>query len=110
MRVPTHNRDTPRSFHFKRRQAERQLRSDVLEFILAFGTEVQACGATHLIIVRRHLPMSLRNGALARRAEGWVILLNDEGRLMTCYRRRDAVRYLRRKPKRCPPPGWSEAG
>jgi hypothetical protein len=110
MRVPTYHRDTPRSFHFKRRQAERQLRPDVLEFILAFGTEVQACGATHLTIVRRRLPVSLRNGTLARRAEGWVVLLDDEGRLMTCYRRQDAVRYLRRKPKRRPSPRWSQAG
>lgn len=86
--------------HFLERQAQRCLRTNVLEFILTFGTETRARGATHVTIVERTLPPALRRSWLADLARGWVVLLDDRGRLRTCYRRRDAVRYLRRKPKR----------
>ncbi|RKH05226.1 hypothetical protein D7Y13_32330 [Corallococcus praedator] len=79
-----------------------RLREEVVAFILEFGTPARACGATHLTVHERDLPWGLRDSSLARQARGWILILNDEDRLLTCYRRRDASRFLRQKPKRRP--------
>ncbi|WP_164002757.1 hypothetical protein [Pyxidicoccus caerfyrddinensis] len=94
----------PRAFsltrHFLERRARRQLRDDVLDFILEFGDRARAAGMTHVTVLERDLPAAWRTSALARQARGWIVLLSDEERLVTCYRRGDASRFIRRKPKR----------
>jgi len=90
--------------HFRVRAAQRGLRADVRDFILNYGYEVQAAGATHLVVLARRLPAELRETEIARRARGWIVILADDGSLMTCYRRFDASRALRRKPKLRPAP------
>jgi|GEM_PF-682947 len=89
-----------KTHHFEARAAHRKLPPAVLQFILTFGAAVRACGATHLTIIDRQLPDHLRGSHLAKRARGWIVLETDEGALLTCYRRDDAVRFLQRKPKR----------
>ena len=79
-----------------------RLREEVIAFILEFGTPARACGATHLTVHERDLPWSLRDSSVGRQARGWILILNDEDRILTCYRRRDASRFLRQKPKRRP--------
>ncbi|PTL84985.1 hypothetical protein [Vitiosangium sp. GDMCC 1.1324] len=86
--------------HFLERSALRQLRDDVLDFILEFGVRARASGMTHVTVLERDLPVTWRDSALARQARGWILLLSDEERLVTCYRRGDANRFIRRKPKR----------
>lgn len=86
--------------HFIERSALRRLRDDVLEFILEFGIRARASGMTHVTVLERELPATWRDSALARHARGWILLLSDEERLITCYRRGDANRFIRRKPKR----------
>lgn len=97
-------RAPPRAFsltrHFIERRALRQLRDDVLDFILEFGVRARAAGMTHVTVLERDLPVAWRRSALARQARGWIVLLSDEERLVTCYRRGDASRFIRRKPKR----------
>lgn len=90
----------PTTHHFIERAAQRRLHPAVLQFILAFATELRVCGANHLTIVERELPEAVRNTELARRARGWIVLQADDGSLLTCYRRQDAWRFLRRKTKR----------
>ncbi|MDI1430164.1 hypothetical protein [Polyangium sorediatum] len=90
--------------HFRLRAAQRGLRRDVRDFILTYGCEHRAAGATHLVILERRLPPEIRDTDLARRARGWIVLLADDGALMTCYRRFDATRALRRKAKLRPLP------
>jgi hypothetical protein len=108
MQTHVTTRPTPRTRHFRERQAQRQLRQDLLEFILAFGTEFQARGATHITVVQRDLPLELRHARLAERARGWVLIM-ENGQLRTCYRRHDATSYLRRKDKQTfAPPRWME--
>lgn len=87
------------SQHFFARSHERHLSPWVLDFILSYGSEVRARGATHLTVLERYLPAALRNTALARQARDWIVILDDCDRLLTCYRHRHASRYLRRKPK-----------
>ena len=89
-----------KTHHFKERSAQRRLDPAVLQFILAFGAAVRVCGATHLTVMDRQLPGHLRGTPLAERARGWIVLETDGGELLTCYRREDAVRFLRRKRKR----------
>jgi len=86
--------------HFRERSARRRLHPAVLQFILAFGSPVRACGATHLTVLERKLPSHLQGTRMAERARGWIVIETDGGELMTCYRRRDAAHFLRRKQKR----------
>ncbi|MDI3284245.1 hypothetical protein [Polyangium sp. 15x6] len=85
--------------HFWLRCAERGLRADLRDFILTYAVEFRARGATHLVVLERRLPIELQGTDLARRARGWILLLSDDGTPLTCYRRFDATRKLRRKPK-----------
>jgi hypothetical protein len=93
-RRPTH--------HYKARAAERALRSDIEEFLMTWGTEMRAAGATHITLVRRDLPFELQDSEEADRAEGWIIVASDDGSLITCYRRTDAWRFVRRKSQMRP--------
>ena len=88
-RRPTH--------HYQIRSAERALPPDIEDFLLQWGTETRAAGATHITLVRLHLPIELQDSKAATRAEGWIIVMGDDGSLITCYRRTDAWRFVRRK-------------
>src|SRR5438067_1584454 len=86
--------------HFEDRATERRLPDGVLDFIISYGAEVRAGRVSHLTVIERDLPDAIRPCALARRARDWIVLINDAGRLLTCYWRRNALRFLRRKTKR----------
>lgn len=83
--------------HFGRRAAQRGLRDDVVDFILSHGVEIHGAGATFLSVMRRRLPRLLRRDPLAERAAGWVLVVARTGELATCYRRADALSFLRRR-------------
>lgn len=83
--------------HYVTRSATRHLKPDVEAFVMKWGTELRAAGATHLTVVRRDLPVELRDSDEATRAQGWIIVAADDGALITCYRRGDAWRFVRRK-------------
>ena len=51
--------------HYQARAAERALPSNVEDFLLTWGTETRAAGATHITLVRRDLPRLDRDVALA---------------------------------------------
>jgi hypothetical protein len=88
--------------HYNARAAERALRSDVEEFLMTWGRETRAAGATHITLVRRDLPIDLQDTDEAARAEGWIIVAGDDGSLVTCYRRNDAWRFVCRKSQMRP--------
>jgi hypothetical protein len=92
--------ETPETKHFAERSGHRSLPEAVKEFILSYGSEFRRRGMTHLTIIEKKLPPALRASALAERALGWILLMSDDFHLITCYRRRDALRYLRKKSKR----------
>lgn len=88
--------------HYRTRAIERALRSDVEEFLMTWGTETRAAGATHITLVRRDLPIDLQGTEEADRAAGWIIVTGEDGALIPCYRRSDAWRFLRRKSQMRP--------
>lgn len=100
----TVHRGIAKSLHFIRRAEERGLREDVLEFVLAYGTEWRRMGASHLTVVERDLPPSIRGCSMAAKAKDWIVVITDGDMPITCYRRTNAVGFLRRKDKR----SWSE--
>ena len=83
--------------HFVARAHERRLRLDVLAFILAHGVDVDGDDARSVTVVDKHLPPDLVASPVARRARGWVIVMSRDGALLTCYRREDAAKFLKRK-------------
>ncbi len=86
--------------HFAERAAHRGLRSEVLDFILAYGIEFRVAASSSFTILERRLPASVRNAPVVSRARDWIVVTSDDGVLLTCYRRGDASRFLRTKPKR----------
>lgn len=91
----------PRRFrvtgHYRLRKATRRLRSEIEEFVLFWGREWRAADAYHLAVLNRELPTELRDSDLASRARDWIVVVGEDGSLLTCYRHRDAARHLRRK-------------
>lgn len=88
--------------HYQARAAERALPSNVEDFLLTWGTETRAAGATHITLVRRNLPAEMQDSEEVTRAEGWIIVASDDGSLITCYRRTDAWSFVRRKSQMRP--------
>jgi len=96
--------------HFRKRQQQRGLPEDVLDFILDFahaekgentwgGWPAQKRGrAVWYYVQRRHLPTYLRGSWIAEEAERWlVILTEDETVAMTTYPADKPSRHIRRR-------------
>lgn len=92
-------RGISKSLHFIRRAQERGLREDVLEFILEFGTEFYGMGALHLTVLEKDLPPTQRRNPLASKARDWIVVCEGGDQGITCYRRKNAAKFLKRKPK-----------
>lgn len=90
----------PASRHFRARTAERGLGSEIENFVLRWGEAWRTAGAEHFTIVERDLPSELQGSALASQARDWIVVVSEAGTLLTCYRRRNAVHFLRRKSGR----------
>src|SRR5262249_44684236 len=88
--------------HYVERASHRHLRDSVLDFVLRHGVDIRAAGATHLVVIERQLSADLRGTEAARQARDWIIVVGDDGALLTCYRRKRAVRFVRRKSGHAP--------
>ena len=86
--------------HYRARAVQRALSSRVEQFLRTWGTETWAAGATQITLLRSELPPEVRDSPEARRAEDWILVAGDNGRFVTCYRRRDAWHFIRRKRDR----------
>ena len=83
--------------HFEERARERGLSREVVDFIVTWGTAIETRdNAYYFTVVHRDLPDGMHWSRLARRAEGWVLVISERGTLITCFRQHNAWRYLRR--------------
>lgn len=82
--------------HFARRASQRGLRRDVLEFILAWGSEYQLHGRRYLTLRWSGVPRSLRRSRLLARSLNWIVVF-DGSVAITCYRAPGAVHHLERR-------------
>lgn len=95
-----------RTWHASARERQRGLRSEVRDFIYWWGVTFDGAGATHVTVMERALPPEMRGSPMAQKARDWVLVLSDDGALVTCYRREHAAHFLRRK---CGPRRWGRA-
>jgi len=79
--------------HFIKRQGQRGLKKNVLDFILEYAEIRYARRATWLVIEKKKLPKNLKNTSLAKRAAQWLVMMRD-GILITCYRNDNPLRHL----------------
>lgn len=83
---------------FQQRAGQQGLRQCVLDFVLRYGAILVCAGAQFVTVPERGLPPNVDH-RMMERARGWVIVLSDDWDLITCYRRRDALRYVRGRMK-----------
>ena len=87
------------SRHARRRSAQRHLTEDNVRYIMAYGREYRRTGVTFIVLRRRDIPRDdLRRPALAH-LQGAVLLIGDEGIVITLYRNPCAARTITRKLK-----------
>lgn len=82
-----------KSDHFIKRQGQRGLKKNVLDFILEYAEIRYARRATWLVIVKKKLPRNLKTTSLAKQAAQWLVIMRD-GILITCYRNNNPLRHL----------------
>jgi hypothetical protein len=97
MLAPTQTPTADATLHFRARAAERALPEGVENFLRMWGTEIWAAGAVQITLLRDDLPPDLRDSRIARLADGWILVAAPNGTLMTCYYRRNALRFIHRK-------------
>lgn len=83
--------------HFEARARQRQLRPALRDWIYWYGTEFHGAGATHVTLVLRDLAPAVRDDPRTAEAMHWILVLGDGDACVTCYRRDEAARFLRRK-------------
>lgn len=87
------------SLHAARQAARRNIAPEALEYVLTYGRRIQRTGVTFYFLGRRDLPAADRPASWASRLEGTVVLLANDGQVITVYRHRRALRRIQRKQK-----------
>ena len=93
--------ETPAPFsrHAARRAARRNLMPDEVEYALTYGRQIHRTGITFYFLGRSDIPPADRRASWASRLEGTVVLLANDGQVITVYRHRQALRKIQRKQK-----------
>ena len=93
--------EIPKHPHLVKRQQQRGLKNEVLQFIVHFGDIEFGAGAIWYIVREKSLPSYLQGTKIAERAKRWVVMaLKREGHgeiLTTAYAKRGASRHVRHK-------------
>lgn len=87
------------SNHAARRAARRNVKVEALEYVLTYGRCIQRTGVTFYFLGRDDLPPADRHASWASRLEGTVVLMGNDGEIITVYRQRNALPTIRRKLK-----------
>ena len=86
--------------HARLRTAQRRLSPAEVELVEQHGRRIHRTGIIFYFLGHRDLPARLSKPALYERLVGTVLLVAENGDLITAYRNRNALKAIRRKPKR----------
>ena len=86
------------TYHALIRQAQRNLSTDDIDFVLDYGRWMRVAGAWHVFLGRRDIPRDADTARRYSRLEGTTLVIAQEAEkrvLLTAYRNRRALRNLR---------------
>jgi hypothetical protein len=83
--------------HATEQMTRRRIARGDVELAISMGQELHRAGATFYVLRLRDIPPSMRHQADVRRAEGTVVVV-EEDRISTVYRNRDP-RHIRQKSR-----------
>ena len=87
--------------HSAKRQQQRGLRDDVIEFILDFGHVEYSQGYAYYCVRERDLPSYLANSRIADTARPWVVIASEcPDLVVTAYTTDSPSRWIRHLSKR----------
>ena len=85
------------STHSSARMRQRGMDNHIISLAVQFGECFQKQGLEFYALSDRRLPLGL--GQLGERARNTVVVIGPGGEIITCYRRRGGIKYLRKKQK-----------
>lgn len=91
--------DVTLTAHAQLRCAQRNISPRSVEYIVEHGTRVHRTGVTFYILRGRDIPPADRRVDAYAKLEGTVLLVADDGCLLTAYRHQGAYRRVARKLK-----------
>ena len=85
--------------HAHRRSARRNVAPDAVDYVLAHGRMMQRTGVMFFFLGRRDIPSCDRCASWASRLEGTIVIVAENGDIVTVYRNRQGLRQIARKMK-----------
>ncbi|MGE5335224.1 MAG: hypothetical protein ACM3N4_11030 [Nitrososphaerota archaeon] len=85
--------------HARRRGARRNVAPDAVDYVLAHGRMLQRTGVMFFFLGRRDIPSCDRCASWASRLEGTIVIVAENGEVVTVYRNRQGLRPIARKMK-----------
>lgn len=87
------------SKHSRERACQRAIAPNMIDLVLIYGTTIYRQGMAFLTVFGKDIPKGLRP-SLKQKLKNIVVLLGTDGKkIVTCYRCKNAVKYLRKKQK-----------
>jgi hypothetical protein len=88
--------------HVRERQAQRNLTTQELEFVMFYGRRYYRAGVVHIFLGRRDIPQDRVTYKKFAHLEGTIVLYEREGTtitVVTAYRDRNGCKDIRKKKK-----------
>ena len=82
-----------------RRCAQRNVPSEVMDFVRRNGQKSHKTGIVFFFLGKRDIPENLRGIDAYAKLEGMTLLESRDGQLITAYQNRYVYRKIRKKPK-----------
>ncbi len=104
--VPSQRRQHPEcpldfTAHAQKRQAQRNIPPELVDYILRWGTFLQRTGVTFVVLRRKDIMAIPPTDRLpnSEKLNGLVVILDEYGRVITCYHDPEAFRDICKKTK-----------
>jgi|GEM_PF-754297 hypothetical protein len=94
------------SVHARRRARQRNLDTRIVRYVLDYGRIIHRTGILFYFLGARDIPYDDRRNSWATRLVGTVLVVAQDGAVITLYRNPRALQTIRRKMKYRSTPGW----